>query len=142
MENLEQGSWHGNVRELERAVERAAILSRDGQIRIADFEFEEPYKKIGPSEPSIQFVSFTNSKPIREMEREIILGALEAHHGNRTHTAKALGMSLRTLRHKLKQYREDGTLNEGPREIKLGKNEPVAPLHALYEPTSGASKPG
>jgi len=42
------------------------------------------------------------------MEREIILQALDSHRGNRTHTAKALGMSLRTLRHKLKLYRESG----------------------------------
>lgn len=107
-EELSGMPWPGNIRELEHSVERAAILSESGVIELQDFEFI-PRKKESQSDIRPFGVEASKkSKPIKEMERDIILQALEAHDGNRTHTAKALGMSLRTLRHKLKQYREQG----------------------------------
>jgi len=145
LEALQARSWEGNIRELERAVERAAIFSNDGTIEVAHFEFEP--KKDFIEETPIQFVSFSssNQKSIRDMEREIILNALEAHHGNRTHTAKALGMSLRTLRHKLKNYREEGvdvggTPGKITRQTEVGKNDQGASLQSFYNATSGALK--
>ena len=109
---LESRRWSGNIRELERAVERAAVLAETGTVTISHFEFDQ-----SRSEPDVTLKRFevqenpsteSAKKSMKEMEKEIILKALEAHRGNRTHTAKALGMSLRTLRHKLKTYRDLG----------------------------------
>ncbi|MEM1350501.1 MAG: helix-turn-helix domain-containing protein, partial [Myxococcota bacterium] len=54
-------------------------------------------------------VSFLpGSEPLTEVRRKIILGTLERFGGNRTRTAEALGVSLRTIRNKLRDYRERG----------------------------------
>jgi two-component system response regulator FlrC len=147
IDEISQREWPGNVRELERAIERAAILSESGSIEWKDFEFAHAPRSenacaSNANEAELQFVSFSSSKPIREMEKEIILNALEAHRGNRTHTAKALGMSLRTLRHKLKQYREDGETIEEARQAKLGKKDPLSLPTSTIEAASGAAKHG
>ncbi len=112
---LEQRAWTGNIRELERSVERAAVLSEDGLVRLSHFEFTPDLSSLRPTIPpttheaaQAMAAAIQPKRSIREMEQDIILRALDAHQGNRTHTAKALGMSLRTLRHKLKQYREQG----------------------------------
>jgi len=48
------------------------------------------------------------------MERDLILRTLEQHHGNRTHAARTLGISIRTLRNKLREYRQlNGGLSLG-----------------------------
>jgi DNA-binding NtrC family response regulator len=111
---LQNRRWSGNIRELERAVERAAVLAETGTVTLSHFEFDQ--SRVEPAVSLSQFGSIDSSassdatkKSIKEMEKDIILKALEAHGGNRTHTAKALGMSLRTLRHKLKVYRDAGT---------------------------------
>lgn len=108
LEELARRPWHGNIRELERAVERAAVLSEEGIVRLSDFEFDVSPSIAMSQPPRVIEDNLSSKRPIKEMEKEIILKALEAHHGNRTHTAKALGMSLRTLRHKLKVYRDAG----------------------------------
>jgi len=120
---LKSLDWPGNVRELERAVERASILSESGRIEIENFEFSAPTKSFQFDEfqAEVQTIAKEN-KTIREMEKKIILQTLKTHNGNRTHTAKALGMSLRTLRHKLKQYREEGIEVSPTRQDALGKN--------------------
>jgi DNA-binding NtrC family response regulator len=82
-------SWPGNVRELENMMERVAILC-EGEVTAADLPF--------PHE--------TGPKPVamRDIERQAIEAALRAHQGNRTHAAKQLGISLRTLQYRLKEY--------------------------------------
>lgn len=108
LEGLKEHSWPGNVRELEHAVERASILAESDVIKWEHFEFVPAvHEKETDSGIQIQKQA-SEQKSIREMEKEIILESLAAHEGNRTKTAAALGMSLRTLRHKLKQYREAG----------------------------------
>ena len=57
-----------------------------------------------PSSPSLHL------KPLRELEKEAILEALRACEGNRTRAAELLGISVRTLRNKLRQYRAQGLL--------------------------------
>lgn len=108
MDKLKSYQWMGNVRELEKAVERAAVLSETGRIEWDHFEIQDCRDL--RDENSTHFAPVTlndTNRSIKVMEKEIILQALSEHQGNRTHTAKALGMSLRTLRHKLKQYREE-----------------------------------
>jgi transcriptional regulator with PAS, ATPase and Fis domain len=49
--------------------------------------------------------SSMSSGSVKEMEKKLILKTLEGLEGNRTHAAKALGISIRTLRNKLKEYK-------------------------------------
>ncbi|SFM47856.1 sigma-54 dependent transcriptional regulator [Thermodesulforhabdus norvegica] len=97
---LLQHSWPGNVRELENVIHRA-ILLRSGS-------------EIGPSEIVFDNLESEGSlvplMPIREMEREMIFRALEVSNGNRTKAAEILGITVRTLRNKLREYRQQGLL--------------------------------
>jgi DNA-binding NtrC family response regulator len=83
-------SWPGNVRELENMMERVAILS-EGKVRAEDLPL-----------PKTQ----ATARPVRwkEIEKEAILEALRRHGGNRTRAAQELGISLRTLQYRLKEY--------------------------------------
>ena len=81
--------WPGNVREMENLMERMAILS-DDVIEADDL----PITSSGPARPVL----------FKEIERQAILDALQANGGNRTKTAQQLGISLRTLQYRLKDY--------------------------------------
>jgi two-component system, NtrC family, response regulator AtoC len=81
--------WPGNVRELENIMERMAILCED--VVEAD---DLPITTTGPTRPVL----------FKEIERQAILEALQANGGNRTKTAQQLGISLRTLQYRLKEY--------------------------------------
>lgn len=140
VEALERFPWPGNIRQLERSVERAAILSETGTLSVEHFDLDDRSSPAGPVWGS--FAPTASKKSIREMEMEIILKALEAHQGNRTHTARALGMSLRTLRHKLKQYREAGFLRDVSRQFSLGKDGLDASVDAPLEPSEDGFRTG
>jgi two-component system response regulator FlrC len=90
--------WPGNVRELENTIERAVLLT-EGDLLKAEDLFGEGVEH---PEPGAALVSRLN---LREMEERLIYTALDRHGGNRTHAAKALGISVRTLRNKLNEYR-------------------------------------
>jgi two-component system response regulator FlrC len=81
--------WPGNVRELQNTMERIAILS-DGVVEPDDL----PITRTGPARPVL----------FRDIERRAIEEALAENGGNRTRTAKQLGISLRTLQYRLKEY--------------------------------------
>ena len=82
-------AWPGNVRELENTMERLAILCDDA-IEPGDL----PITGSGPARP-VRF---------KDIERQAIEDALRANAGNRTKTARQLGISLRTLQYRLKEY--------------------------------------
>ena len=82
-------AWPGNVRELENTMERLAILC-EGAIEPDDL----PLTGSGPVRP-VRF---------KDIERQAIEDALRENEGNRTRTAKQLGISLRTLQYRLKEY--------------------------------------
>jgi two-component system response regulator FlrC len=100
---LQSRSWTGNVRELEHALERAALFARDGLITVADLDDHE-------ARPQRLDLGGFAGLTVREMERRLIVDTLERTRNNRTHAAKLLGISIRTLRNKLAEYRARGEL--------------------------------
>ncbi len=103
---LKSRPWRGNVRELENVIERGVLLADNGPLQVEHFQFDEPTLTSGPTHAP--------TGTIWEMERDLILRTLEAHDSNRTHAARTLGISIRTLRNKLREYRQlNGGLSLG-----------------------------
>jgi DNA-binding NtrC family response regulator len=95
---LESSDWPGNVRELRNAIERAVVLARSSVIELDDL----PQRIARPL--SIDGARAGTVEPLREIERRAILDALQSFAQNKTHAARALGISLKTLHNKLKVY--------------------------------------
>lgn len=102
---LSQREWKGNVREIENCVERAVVMSG---LDIEELEAEHfmPHDQISSGE-TVPVVS--GEQTLREVEKNLILKTLKENGGNRTKTAEILGISVRTLRNKLNEYRQEGT---------------------------------
>lgn len=94
---LQRYAWPGNVRELENVLERAVILCSGVEISTADLPADI---KISEGSP----FSAEEESSLSGMEREHILKVLQKEGGNKTRTAKALGISKKTLYHKLRRY--------------------------------------
>ena len=94
--------WPGNVRELRNVMERAVVLDRVGTIVPADLFLDE-WAAAPQSGEALQ-----PGMTIAQMERRLIETTLEAAGGNRTRASEMLGISVRTLRNKLRLFREDG----------------------------------
>lgn len=112
---LREWSWPGNVRELQHATERALILNRQGPLNVTDF-FPDGFRD--PSAPDDEAVTVVAASPaaeidpdqilsLRELERMAIERALQRTNGHRTRAAQLLGITDRTLRNKLKAWREE-----------------------------------
>lgn len=104
---LETRPWPGNVCELERALERAAVLARDGVLTAADLDDRDAVP------PRLGIGAFAGLT-VREMERRLIVDTLRRTRNNRTQAAKQLGISIRTLRNKLAEYRARGEIELSP----------------------------
>ncbi|WP_397421149.1 sigma-54 interaction domain-containing protein [Phenylobacterium sp.] len=116
--------WPGNVRELENAMHRAVLLAPgpeidelairlpDGQpLAAPDAHTRTALAAVTAAETiSRAFVGQT----VAEMEQHLIIETLEHCFGNRTHAANILGISIRTLRNKLKEYGEAGVSVPAP----------------------------
>lgn len=119
--------WRGNIRELENTMHRAILMSLENEIEpdaihLQDSEFTQSTAgtSSGTNAPDPAGVSSASSventagvetligKTISEVERDMILNTLDHCLGNRTHAAKILGISIRTLRNKLNQYKDEG----------------------------------
>lgn len=109
---LEHHAWPGNIRELENVIERAVLTAAQSTISVRDLSIarQEPEVAQALAEESGEFGAkpWAPGRTLDDIERSVILTALEYHKGNRTHTAKALGISIRTLRNKLAEYRQIG----------------------------------
>jgi two-component system response regulator FlrC len=116
--------WPGNVRELENAMHRAVLLAvgpeiEELAIRLPD---GQPLSSVDPHARAAQHASVAAEAATRgfvgqtvsEMEQQLILDTLEHCLGNRTHAANILGISIRTLRNKLKEYTEAGVSVPAP----------------------------
>ncbi len=112
MGKLNQYGWPGNIRELENVIERAVITASQTLVEATDIQIESQRSNTVMeasllSDPS-EKINWAPGRTLDDIERSVILEALEFHKGNRTHTARALGISIRTLRNKLADYRRLG----------------------------------
>lgn len=89
--------WPGNVRELEHAIERACALAAGPLIEVDDLP---EHIRAAPT----LVLSSTVVRPLLDMERDYILGALAMNDGNRTRTARQLAIGVATLNRKLRRY--------------------------------------
>ncbi|TET92321.1 MAG: sigma-54-dependent Fis family transcriptional regulator [Desulfobacteraceae bacterium] len=94
--------WPGNVRELRNVIERAALLLQGDEIRPADLLLQDSLSS--PLEKSSQkTMNIREIIPLEEVKRRHILSALRACSGNKSLTARSLGVSLSTLKRKLRE---------------------------------------
>ncbi len=96
------------MRELENVCERAATLSTE---RLIPADLIENWL-VNTSHSAGAFSSLRHGRMLEDMERSLIEHALEQHGGHREKSAKALGMGVRTLGMKLKQWREESKRSE------------------------------
>jgi DNA-binding NtrC family response regulator len=124
MLRLEQQSWPGNVRELGNFIRRAVALSRGGEIGVEalehgkklagkEFPVEDPrHHTTGlPAEklamedsPTRGLAELKPGLSLEEMERQLFAMTLESTGGNRARAAELLGVSLRTVRNKVREF--------------------------------------
>ncbi len=93
--------WPGNVRELENTIERGVLIGSGEELLPEHLILDEAFT-VPSASPSLG-VGMT----VRAMEKELIVNTLNEVNDNRTHAAKMLGISIRTLRNKLNEYREE-----------------------------------
>jgi two-component system NtrC family response regulator len=99
--------WTGNVRELANLCQRMILLRSSDELTEADLPPEEgPAENDVASHPSSRFLGELppDRLPLRDVEREIILRALERHGGNRTRTAEYLGIPRHILLYRLAKF--------------------------------------
>lgn len=107
-EFLRKNVWQGNVREFENLIERSTLLVDSDVISARDLELISV-----PGNPERQnLMEHDGILPLKEMEKKMIMRALNDSSGNRTHAANVLGISVRTLRNKLNEYK-NGLEREG-----------------------------
>jgi hypothetical protein len=117
--------WPGNVRELENAIHRAVLLSPgneisedavrlpDGQPMLAGADVASRTAQAAATAAEAVTRAYVG-QTVAAMEQQLIIDTLEHCLGNRTHAANILGISIRTLRNKLKEYNEAGVAVPAP----------------------------
>ena len=103
---LTSHSWRGNVRELENATHRAVLLAEGPAIGIEAIELGVPATSV--SLPATGGIAALVGRRMEEVERDLIIETLGHTLGNRTHAATILGISIRALRNKLRDYAAQG----------------------------------
>ena len=108
LEELSKRKWVGNVRELKNIIERGVLLAQGPEITLQDLLADELELSENNSDSSSSGAIGEDVFNLGEVEKEMIKRALSKTKGNRTHAAKLLGISVRTLRNKLAEYRNLG----------------------------------
>src|ERR1700690_1639342 len=104
-------TWPGNIRELRNVLERAAIMSEKDLIGRSSLPGE--FGKVAGKSPSeLSGIKFPIGTTVDAMERELIVQTLQATGNNKTRAAELLGVSLKTLHNKLKEYGTERTETE------------------------------
>lgn len=101
-DRLNSWNWPGNIRELENVIERAVVLAKNSLIGPEAIQFEAVVDEMA--------LDFAPGMSLSEVEKRLILQTLELTAQNRTRAAQMLGISIRTLRNKLNEYKEEGVL--------------------------------
>jgi two-component system response regulator FlrC len=125
LQRFHQYPWPGNIREMENLVERAVLLSLSDALEPWDFWDEESETPPAADQtPAASAEALAAPLPaaegaaegggmasLRDVERQMIMQALRKTDDNRTHAARMLGISVRTLRNKLHEYRLQGLID-------------------------------
>ena len=112
MAQLEEYTWPGNVRELENTMHRAVLLATSKEVGADAIMLSGSMESDGGDVDTVGLVGRT----VADVERDLIIDTLKHTIGNRTHAAKILGISIRTLRNKLNTYVEQGVAVPSPGE--------------------------
>lgn len=122
---LMSNPWPGNVRELENTMHRAVLLAGEHEIGVEAIRMPDGSPIMVSGGPAVRAAQAAEAvtrsfvgRTVADVERDLILDTLDHCLGNRTHAAKILGISIRTLRNKLNQYTDDGLRVPGPGEIR------------------------
>ena len=105
-ERLLAYDWRGNVRELENTMHRAVLMSTGNEISEDAVLLMPPMEQTAAESPA--GTDTLVGRTVADVEKDLIISTLKHPLGNRTHAANILGISIRTLRNKLKQYMEEG----------------------------------
>ncbi len=103
MRRLFEYHWPGNVRQLRNVIHRACVLSTEEEVEIDELSLDDE-----PRQPDIPLPHEMHVLPLRDIERHVILHRIQTHGGNKSAAARALGVTPRTLRNKLTEYRRLG----------------------------------
>ncbi len=111
LEVFERYSWPGNIRQLRNAVESCLILGDGPILSLVNTDWMDQdllcmHRVMSDNNSSIV------GKSLRELEKQAILATLEHSNGNQTKAAKLLGITNRTLRDKIKRYRDTATTSD------------------------------
>ena len=125
LEKLTCYQWPGNVRELENVMHRAVLLAVGDDITVEDLQLggganQTAVQATGDAavaEAAVKAAGGFVGHTVAEVERDLILETLNHCLGNRTHAATILGISIRTLRNKLRQYSDEGVKVPFPGEM-------------------------
>ena len=109
---LRSYGWPGNIRELKECIHRATLLAHGQRIEAEDLTRSdgsplEALVSMPEADGRIEVDSLIG-RTVEEVERELILQTLERCHGNRTSASSILGISVRTMRNKLRTFIEGG----------------------------------
>ncbi|HEX3405230.1 MAG TPA: sigma-54 dependent transcriptional regulator [Acetobacteraceae bacterium] len=110
---LSSHGWRGNVRELENTIHRAVLLADGAEIGIAAIELGPQGATVAAATTAGGVASLVGRR-MEEVERELIIETLGHTLGNRTHAATILGISIRALRNKLRDYTAQGVMVPPP----------------------------
>jgi DNA-binding NtrC family response regulator len=113
MDMLKHHGWRGNVRELENTMHRAVLIAQGSVVGPDAIRLTAAPREAGAAENSATAVASAArgalvGRTVADVERDLILETLSHCLGNRTHAANILGISIRTLRNKLKLYSDQG----------------------------------
>ncbi len=129
LQKMHDHNWRGNVRELENTMHRAVLLAQGDEIGPEAIMLSAATGQTEAADKAGDMTTATGAEAERadvrplvgrkmaEVERDLIIDTVYHCLGNRTHAANILGISIRTLRNKLKLYSEDGTNIPMPNEF-------------------------
>jgi DNA-binding NtrC family response regulator len=113
MRRFHQYPWPGNVRELRNALESMMVLAEGDVLTEKDL----PERLCEGQSTAVSSGDLPAGLTMEELERMAITRVLDECQGNRTHASDRLGISVRTLQRKLRQYEQEGHLKKNKEDI-------------------------